>query len=126
MAQPDPTVLADCVFSALNDNGYGQYDHLIERLRPASGAKGLNHLKGRFIELSKTPIESRSSKKRKVTGWGMAGSLDWLLIVEGLAMSGSPREARSWLWNVGRSVIVRCFGAFRMVEVGGGGSLQPA
>ena len=74
-AKPDPVVLADRVFAALNENGYGQYDHLIETLSPSLGAQGLDHLKERFIELSKTPIERPSSEKRKVIGWGMGGPL---------------------------------------------------
>ncbi len=74
-AKPDPVALADRVFTALNENGYGQYDHLIETLSPSLGAKGLDHLKGRFIELSKTPVEKPSSEKRKVIGWGTGGPL---------------------------------------------------
>ena len=50
-AKPDPVALADRVFTALNENGYGQYDHLIETLSPSLGANGLDHLKRRFTEL---------------------------------------------------------------------------
>ena len=74
-ARPDPIDLADRIFSALNENGYGQYDHLIEMLSPSLGAKGLDHLKGRFIELSKTPVERPPSEKREVIGWGTGGPL---------------------------------------------------
>jgi hypothetical protein len=74
-AKPDPVALADRVFAALNDNGYGQYDHLIGTLSPSLGAKGLDHLKRRFIELSKTPVERPPSEKRKVIGWGTDGPL---------------------------------------------------
>ncbi|MFO1098344.1 MAG: hypothetical protein U1E81_08740 [Xanthobacteraceae bacterium] len=74
-ANPDPVALADRTFAALNENGYGQYDHLIETLSPSLGAKGLDHLKGRFIELSKTPVERPPSDKRKVIGWGTGGPL---------------------------------------------------
>lgn len=75
VAKPDPVALADRAFAALNANGYGQYDHLIETLSPSLGAKGLDHLKGRFIELSKTPVERPPSDKRKVIGWGTGGPL---------------------------------------------------
>ncbi len=75
MAKPDPITLADHVFAALNENGYGQYDHLIETLSPSLGAKGLDRLKARFIELSQTPVEKPSSEKRKVIGWGSGGPL---------------------------------------------------
>jgi hypothetical protein len=74
-AKPDPVALADRVFAALNENGYGQYDHLIEMLSPSLGAKGLDHLKEQFIELSKTPVERAPSEKRKVIGWGTGGPL---------------------------------------------------
>lgn len=74
-AKPDPVALADRVFAALNDNGYGQYDQLIETLGPALGDEGLDHLKGRFIALSKIPVERPSAEKRKVIGWGTGGPL---------------------------------------------------
>lgn len=74
-AKPDPVDLADRVFTALNENGYSQYDHVIETLGASLGAIGLNHLKGRFIELAKTPVERPSSEKRKVIGWGTGGPL---------------------------------------------------
>ncbi len=74
-AKPDLVALADRVFTALNENGYGQYDHLIETLSPSLGAKGLDHLKRRFTDLSKRPVEKPSSEKRKVIGWGTGGPL---------------------------------------------------
>lgn len=74
-ARPDPVALADRVFTALNENDYGQYDHLIETLSPALGAKGLDHLRRRFTELSKRPAEKLSAEKRKVIGWGTGGPL---------------------------------------------------
>ena len=74
-AKPDFVVLADRVFAALNENDYGQYDHLIEGLSPSLGAQGLDHLTKRFVELSKTPIERLPSDKRKVLGWSMDGPL---------------------------------------------------
>ena len=36
-AKPDPLALADRVFAALDDNGYGQYDALIATLAPVLG-----------------------------------------------------------------------------------------
>jgi hypothetical protein len=74
-AKPDSIALVDRVFAALNENGYGQYDHLIETLSPSLGAKGLDHLKGRFIKLSKTPVDKPPLEKRKVIGWGTGGPL---------------------------------------------------
>ena len=73
--KPDPIALSDRVFAALNENGYGQYDDLIEALAPVLGRKGLDDLKARFIELSKTTIEKPPLDKRKVIGWGMGGPM---------------------------------------------------
>jgi len=72
-AKPDPAALADRVFAGLNEDDYGQFDGLIETLSSSMGTEGLNHLKGRFVELSKTPIEAPPSKERKVVGWGTDG-----------------------------------------------------
>ncbi|WP_019016376.1 DUF6880 family protein [Elioraea tepidiphila] len=75
LAKPDPVALADRVFAALHENDYGQYDDLIEALAPALGAQGLDHLKARFVELSKTPVESPPEEQRKVIGWGAGGPM---------------------------------------------------
>ncbi len=44
-SETSPEVLAEKVFQALQDNGYGQYDPLIEEMIPALGASGLARLK---------------------------------------------------------------------------------
>jgi hypothetical protein len=75
MAEPDPVALSDRAFAALNENGYGQFDGLIGTLVPALGSRGLEHLKARFIELSKTPVEKPPQEERKVIGWGMSGPI---------------------------------------------------
>jgi hypothetical protein len=75
MAKSDPVALADRVFAALNENNYGQYDHLIETLAPALGGKGLDYLKTRFVELSKTPVDRPPEGQRKVIGWGSGGPM---------------------------------------------------
>ncbi len=75
LAKLDPVALADRVFAALNENDYGQYDHLIETLAAALDANGLDHLKARFVELSKTPIERPPEGQRKVLGWGSGGPM---------------------------------------------------
>jgi hypothetical protein len=68
MAKPDPVALADRVFTALNESGYGQYDCLVETLAPVLGKTGLDHLKARLIELSQMPIERPPEGKRKAIG----------------------------------------------------------
>lgn len=74
-AKPDPVALADRAFAALNENGYGQHDGLIEVLAAALGNKGLDRLKALFIELSKTPVVRPQQDERKVIGWGMGGRI---------------------------------------------------
>jgi hypothetical protein len=72
-AKPDPAALADRAFTALNDNGHGQYDDLIATLAPALRGAGLDRLKARFVELSRTPVKKPPAEERKVVGWGTGG-----------------------------------------------------
>lgn len=72
-ARPDPADLANRVFDARVDNGYGQYDGLIATLTPTLGAPGLDRLKARFVELSRTPVERPPAAERRVIAWGTAG-----------------------------------------------------
>lgn len=75
-AKPDPAVLAERVFTAVNDNGYGQFDDLIATLAPALGPAGLEHLKARFVELARTPVEKPSRPEdRQVVAWGPGGPM---------------------------------------------------
>ena len=63
-ARPAPKRLADDAFQALIDNGYGQYDTLLQVLAPALGQAGLEHLKQRMITLSKEPVRKSSDGER--------------------------------------------------------------
>lgn len=72
-ARPDPADLADRVFAARLDNGYGQFDGLIATLAAVLGAPGLDRLKARFVELSQAPVEKPPDADRKVIAWGMDG-----------------------------------------------------
>jgi hypothetical protein len=74
-AKTDRKQLADHAFQALNENDYGQYDRLITVLAPALGREGLDHLKGRMIELSKQPVRKPPEKERQVIGWGSGGPI---------------------------------------------------
>ena len=69
-ARPDPKRLADDAFRALTDNGYGQYDALIEVLTPALGQAGLEHLKQRMITLSKESVRKPSNGERCAVAHG--------------------------------------------------------
>ena len=72
-AKADPKVLAEKAFRALTQNGYGQYDGLIEALTPALGPAGLDQLKQLFIGLSKDPLPKPRGEDREVIGWGSDG-----------------------------------------------------
>lgn len=68
-AGADPVALADRTYDALVSNDYGLTDRLISILAPALGAKGLEHLKGRMVTLSKTPVARPKDKDRVRVGW---------------------------------------------------------
>ena len=72
-ANPEPTALADQAFNALLENDYGQYDYLIRSLSPALGSVGLNHLKHRFVSLSKEPLPKVRTEDREIIGYGSGG-----------------------------------------------------
>lgn len=74
-ARADPVMLADRAFTVLQDNGYGQFDDLITVLTPALGADGLDHLKARFIALSKAPVVTPPETGRKRIGYGGGGPI---------------------------------------------------
>ncbi|NJM35150.1 MAG: hypothetical protein HC850_11060 [Rhodomicrobium sp.] len=74
-AKASPKPLADRIFNALTDNGYGQYDGLIEIFSPHLGQEGLEHLKARFLKLAKTPVAKPPLDQRKKIGWGPGGPI---------------------------------------------------
>ncbi|CAN7529026.1 DUF6880 family protein [Rhizobium sp. LjRoot258] len=69
-AKPDPRLLAEQTFRALQGNDYGQYDRLIENLSPALGAEGLDRLKSLFDDWAKAPVDTPPEAGRVVIGWG--------------------------------------------------------
>lgn len=72
-AKPDPVALADRVYTALNENGYGQYDGLIEALSPVMGKTGLKHLKERMTALANSPVKKPKASERQQIGWSSHG-----------------------------------------------------
>jgi hypothetical protein len=66
-------VLADKIFAAVQDNGYGQYDRLIMAMAPALGDDGLQYLRSLFENWSKEPQEKPAKKDRLVIGWSSNG-----------------------------------------------------
>lgn len=74
-ARPNPIALADRVYTALNENDYGQYDGLIETLAPTMGNVGLQHLKGQMIELANKPTKKPKASERQQIGFSSRGPI---------------------------------------------------
>ncbi|AXA40492.1 DUF6880 family protein [Rhizobium leguminosarum] len=74
-ARIDSNILAEKVFKAVQDDGYGQYDNLIAAMVPALGKDGLDCLKTLFVQWSKEPKDKPAEDKRKVIGWGAGGQI---------------------------------------------------
>ncbi|NKK62413.1 hypothetical protein GFL88_02475 [Rhizobium leguminosarum bv. viciae] len=74
-AKINSNVLAEKVFKAVQDDGYGQYDNLIAAMAPALGKDGLDCLKTLFVQWSKEPNDKPANDKREVIGWDSAGPL---------------------------------------------------
>ncbi|MBX5163501.1 MULTISPECIES: DUF6880 family protein [unclassified Rhizobium] len=68
-------VLADKVFRAVQDDGYGLYENLIAAMTPALGHDGLDRLKDLLVQWAKEPEDKPAEDKREVIGWGSAGSV---------------------------------------------------
>ena len=73
LAGVNTDVLADKIFAALQDNGYGQYDRLITAMVPALGKDGLEQLRTLFVKLSEEPQEKSAQHDRQVIGWSSKG-----------------------------------------------------
>jgi hypothetical protein len=74
-ANLDPDILANKILSAVQDNGYGQYDRLITAMVPALGNDGLECLKALLVQWSKEPVEKLSQSDRQVIGWSSRGAI---------------------------------------------------
>ena len=75
-AKPDREALVERMVDALQDNGYGQYDRLIEALTPALQEDGLNLLRARFEALAREPEPiPADNDEREVIGWSSRGPI---------------------------------------------------
>jgi hypothetical protein len=72
-APPDPATLAEMVFEALCDNGYGVFDGVIAQLKPAFGPGGLTLLKSLFEQLAEQPVPVPPRQEWQQVGWGSGG-----------------------------------------------------
>lgn len=74
-AKIDADVLAEKVFKAFQNNGYGQFDRLITTMAPALGNEGLERLKALFVAWSREAKEKPAKNDRRVIGWSSAGAI---------------------------------------------------
>jgi len=63
------------IFSVLQDNGYGQYDELIEAMAPSLGEDGLRMLQKKFEEWAEETRPKIAKKNKDVVGWGSNGAV---------------------------------------------------
>ncbi|MEO9129947.1 MAG: DUF6880 family protein [Sphingomonas sp.] len=74
-AKVGPEALADRVFDALCDNGYGQYDGLIDVFAERLGKDGLEHLKSLCVALGKSAQAPPDDADREVIGRSTNGPI---------------------------------------------------
>jgi MoxR-like ATPase len=69
----DPATLAEQVFEAFCDNGYGVFDGVIGQLKQALEPEGLALLKSRFEQLAEQPDPVPPRQEWQQVGWGSGG-----------------------------------------------------
>jgi hypothetical protein len=74
-ANPGPEKLAERVFSGVSDNGYAQFDGLIEVMAEALGKAGLGLLKAKFEALSSAPPARVKAGERRVVAISTRGPI---------------------------------------------------
>lgn len=72
-AQPNPATLAEQVFEAFCDNGYGVFDGVIQQLKQALGPEGLKSLKSRFEQWAEQPVPLPPRQEWQQVGWSSGG-----------------------------------------------------
>jgi hypothetical protein len=74
-AKGGETYLAERVFGAVQNNGYGQYDRLIAEMAGALGDAGLGHLRTLLTNWLHEPEEKPKDDERSVLAWGINGPI---------------------------------------------------
>lgn len=105
-AAMDTDVLAERVFKAVQDNGYGQFDSLIMAMAPALENTGLERLKALFASWGEEPQDKLEEGDRKMAldkvnlGGRNDIPLDWQLArLEALEALGRDDEAQEFRWQ---------------------------
>jgi len=100
-AQPDPEALAEQVFNAFCDNGYGIYDPMIASLTEALGPQGLQALKQRFEQLAQEPVPIPPEAVWEAVSWGSGGTRYAHQVAE---------QARQWAVRDGLQAVAQAMG----------------
>lgn len=74
-ARIDSVTLADRAFQAVQDDGYGTYDGLVDTLAPALGTSGLERLRALGLAWQAQPSDVPPQAERTVIGWGSGGPM---------------------------------------------------
>jgi len=67
--------LVDKIVGALQDNGYGQYDGLIDAMAPVLAETGLRKLQNAFERWEKEPESRHAEADMQLVGWSMNGPI---------------------------------------------------
>ncbi|MFZ9754234.1 MAG: DUF6880 family protein [Cyanobium sp.] len=105
-AQPNPPTLAEEVFEAFCDNGYGVFDGVIQQVRQALGPEGLQLLKRRFEQLAEQPVSVPPRQEWQQLGWGSGGPTD---------AHERAESSRQWTVKLGLQTVATATGS-RQVE----------
>jgi len=74
-AAVDTDALAERVFKAVQDNGYGQFDSLIMTMAPALENTGLERLRALLASWWEEPQDKLEDDDRKIIGWSSKGKI---------------------------------------------------
>ncbi len=74
-ANSEPNALANRAFLALQGNGYGEFDGLIDYLVPALGSDGLSKLKDLIEAFAETPVTKSDIGECEIAGWSTEGPM---------------------------------------------------
>lgn len=75
LAKTSTQRVVDEIVAALQDNGYGQYDRLIDAMAPVLGETGLRKLQNAFERWAREPKSKVTEAGMQIVGWSMSGPI---------------------------------------------------
>lgn len=75
LAKTSTQRVVDKIVAALQDNGYGQYDRLIDAMAPVLGETGLRKLQNAFERWAREPKSKVTEAGMQIVGWSMSGPI---------------------------------------------------